>query len=336
MRAEALDREPINAAVLHAVLERRDAVLPSDIAARVGLSEQAVRRELDRLERRGCDIETTRDRGAKLVRTSLAVWSDYLRWRCGQTPDAAARVIEVYRTIGSTQDAARRQAESLGAKARGGVAVAGEQTAGRGRLGRRWVAPPGGCLTFSMVHLAQTGARLSIDRLMFATSIALAETVESLALPATPQVRIKWPNDVLIGERKLAGILVETFATPAGNAAIIGVGLNVGVRENEMPDDIRARATSLSIAGVVVDRLLVLAEAVRAIDTTLIARDDASLVKSWRERSALLQRSVHLRHNGTDIHGQVVDLDPFEGLIVRTRQGQLIHLPAASTTVEAW
>lgn len=140
-----------------------------------------------------------------------------------------------YRQTDSTNTRAR---ELAGDGAPGGTVItAAEQTGGRGRQGRTWTAPTGKALLYSAI------LRPLDDRplLPLAVALAVCETAEELAPAAA--CRIKWPNDVWIGERKLAGVLIETKAQE--NWAVIGVGLNLTVAHEEFPPDLRDTAVSL-------------------------------------------------------------------------------------------
>ena len=154
------------------------------------------------------------------------------RWR-GLTLGAPHRH---FRRTDSTNARARALAEA-GAP-HGTVVTAGEQTAGRGRQGRTWTAPPGKALLYSAVvrPLDQRHALLPL-----AVPLAVCEAAEELA-PGTP-CRVKWPNDVWVEGRKLAGVLIE--ARPQDGWGIIGVGLNLAISPDEFPPDLRDTATSL-------------------------------------------------------------------------------------------
>jgi BirA family biotin operon repressor/biotin-[acetyl-CoA-carboxylase] ligase len=141
-----------------------------------------------------------------------------------------------FRRTDSTNERAKELAT---AGAPGGLVVtADEQTAGRGRRGHAWFAPPGSCLLYSGLLRPYAGAEQPL--LPLAAPIAVCEAAEAVA-PVRCQV--KWPNDVWIEERKVAGVLVE--ARPDQAWAVIGVGLNVAVPEEEFPEELRETATSL-------------------------------------------------------------------------------------------
>ncbi len=285
---------------------------------------------LDRLRQAGCEIEQQPALGLQLDHAGLGVWSDYLQ---RHTP-----LLEVYQQIGSTQDALRRLIESVGIQADGAVTIADIQTAGRGRLGRSWIAPPGSCLLFSRAWVGRASDIAStINRLTFSTAVAVAVGIEQVTGPNL-HINIKWPNDLLIDGRKLAGILVETVNLGQGQlAAMIGVGININIRPEDLtldiPSDVADQLTSLFMCGQSVDRLQVLDSVLQQMNVIYQATDLSTVLDEWRQRSQLIGQEVRLQNNGQLYEGQVVDLDLDEGLILRTETGTLVHLPAATTTI---
>jgi BirA family biotin operon repressor/biotin-[acetyl-CoA-carboxylase] ligase len=174
--------------------------------------------------------------------------------------------------------------------------------------------------------------------------VGLAETVERHLGPRSDHVQIKWPNDLCLNGEKFAGILVEMAPAQRrsedADLAIIGIGLNVNQDPSQLaavkPTEASRGATSIkAYAGRTIARLALLGDAIASLDEYLNEGTAATLVEGWRQRSALLHQDVTLENGGTLISGQVVDLHPHEGLIVRTREGALTHLPAASTTLIA-
>jgi BirA family transcriptional regulator, biotin operon repressor / biotin---[acetyl-CoA-carboxylase] ligase len=326
----------IDTALLRVLLEA-DGYLPAHaLMARLGTDRPGVLHlEMDRLRAAGCELDENPQQGVSLLRAGLGCWADYLR----ATGDRR-RLIEVYRRTTSTQDAARRLIKDRGADADGALVIADDQTAGRGRLGRRWVAPAGSALTFSRIcRTAAPQDAQAVNRLTFATCVGVARALDHWLTPLNLRAEIKWPNDVLVAGKKIAGILVEVVhAGEAGHLAIIGVGLNVGLTPEQLPQDpddpaLRDRVTSLAMLQAGADRLTVLERTARAMDHALDRTDPQALLEHWRTRSTLIGRHVRLGCDGTDYDGEVVDLDPNLGLILRTSTGSLVHLPAATTTV---
>lgn len=193
-----------------------------------------------------------------------------------------------FETTGSTNDVA---AALVGAgHGEGAVVIADRQTAGRGRRGHSWFSPPGAGLYVSVV-LAPGRARIAPDRatamLTLAAGVAIAQAVEQVTGlgPA-----IKWPNDLLVGRRKLAGILAEGVAAPSASglqAVVLGFGVNVGAAS--FPPDLEARVTSLeSELGRAVDRAAVCAHALASLAGVyrrLLDGHFDAILDAWRARA---------------------------------------------------
>lgn len=325
----------IDAPLLDALMRSSGFTRIETLAHQLGQTDAEVRHGLSLLRHAGCDLDEQPNMGVKLIRSGLGSWEDYLRWRLG----SPARTIQIFEQVGSTQDAARRMtwpANRPRPCGSGALVVADAQTAGRGRLGRQWFAPPGKALLFSEIVTGVDGdpAR-AVDRLTFTTAVAVAQAIEAVASPK-PDIRIKWPNDLLVEGRKLAGILVETFRDGGDTVAIVGVGVNTSVEPSDIPAehaDVRGRMTSLSVLGSHVDRLLLLSEIVMRMDA---GRDDTgseAMLAEWRRRGSLFGQEVQLQSNGVVTRCRIEDIDPAEGLIVRTELGTLRHFHAATTTI---
>ncbi len=203
------------------------------------------------------------------------------------------------RVTGSTNDDARQLA-SAGAP-HGTLVTASEQTSGRGRQGRAWTAPAGRALLCSLV--VREPPRL----LSLAAGAAVAEVAGADAL-------LKWPNDVLLSARKVAGILVE--GRPAERWAVLGMGVNVAVRDEDFPSELRGRAGSLGRSPEQVEP--VLAELLAAL-TRWITAPEAEVLDAVRARDALLGRPVSWT-NGAGL-GAGIDADG--RLLVSTGAGEV-------------
>lgn len=208
-----------------------------------------------------------------------------------------------YRLIDSTNERARELA--LAGAPHGTLVTADEQVAGRGRQGRAWTAPPGSGVLMSLVvrDLDERSAALPL-----AAAVAVCEALAPL------DCRIKWPNDVWVERRKLAGILVE--GRPQEGWAIVGIGLNVSTAAKQLPAVLRETATSLRIAGVERDREEVLAALLEALRRRL-GQPPEEVLPAWRERDALRGESVRWR----DGEGRAAGIDETGALIVETDRG---------------
>lgn len=218
----------------------------------------------------------------------------------------------VFSEIDSTNACARALAD-IG-NPQGTVVIADHQTAGRGRLGRRWEAEPRSNLLMSV--LLGPGTELPVWRWTFLLSEATARAVQSATgLP----VETKWPNDLLLGRRKCCGILLESTGTTDRPSWVGGIGLNVN--QQTFPEGFESTATSLRLAtGATHDRTRLFQALMMSIEelhdrSTLDGGDD--MLRSWTERCATFGRSVSVRGGGTHLDGMAVGLSDDGGLIVR-------------------
>ena len=235
-----------------------------------------------------------------------------------ETRIMGSRVIVLERTT-STNDIAWR--EALAGAPEGTVIFAEEQTDGRGRMGRAWHSPPAKGLLMSVLfrpHLnAQQGNLITVM-----SAIAVSQALgDSLDL----QVRIRWPNDIVIKDRKVAGILVEGRSLPRGAAFVLGVGLNVNMRPDEFPPELSETATSLAAElGKAVSRVSVARWMLLALERwyrVLRLGEHGRIAQQWRRLSSTLGRRVMLLEDGREFMGRVLDLSLEDGLIVRLDEG---------------
>jgi BirA family biotin operon repressor/biotin-[acetyl-CoA-carboxylase] ligase len=187
----------------------------------------------------------------------------------------------------STNDRARELA-AAGAP-HGTVVTAAEQTAGRGRQGRTWTAPAGKALLYSALvrPLDQRHALLPL-----AAALAVCEAAEELA-PAGTRCEVKWPNDVQVGGRKLAGVLIE--ARPQDGWGVVGVGLNLTIGSEEFPAELRESAVSLFEPTGATDTGPLASRAASALSRRLadwIEAGPDSVLAAWEDRDALRGREV--------------------------------------------
>jgi len=208
------------------------------------------------------------------------------------------------RLTDSTNERAKALAEA-GAP-HGTLVSADEQSAGRGRQGREWTAPPRSSLLLSLV-LREFGELLPL-----AASVAVAEACEA----AGANCAIKWPNDVWIDGRKVAGILVE--GRPQEGWAVLGIGLNVDTELEQLPPELRETATSLRIAARAPSPEVLLSTLLETLELRL--GDPAERVlEAWAERDALRGRRV--RWEGGE--GTAAGVDASGALLVDTGEGRV-------------
>jgi BirA family biotin operon repressor/biotin-[acetyl-CoA-carboxylase] ligase len=205
------------------------------------------------------------------------------------------------------------------------IVVADHQQAGRGRLDRQWVTPPGAALTFSAVF----------DPVVDPEWWPVVPLVAGLAVARVVDGSLKWPNDVLIGDRKVCGILVERVNTRPP-MVVIGIGINVDQTPEELPVP---TATSLAIEGRGHDRTQLFGQVVHALRAYLgmFARSPNTFVNQYRGRSATLHRDVRVELPGDQtVEGRVTDFDQHGRMLLETADtlltlsaGDVVHVRPA-------
>jgi BirA family biotin operon repressor/biotin-[acetyl-CoA-carboxylase] ligase len=225
-----------------------------------------------------------------------------------------------YRVCDSTNERARELADA-GAPS-GSVVTASEQSAGRGRRGRRWSAPPGTALLYSAIlrPLDPSHALLPL-----AVPLAVCAAIESLA---PVECAVKWPNDVWIDERKVAGVLIEAHPP---DWAVIGVGLNLAVPPDAFPRELRWPATSVG-HGATGEAALA---ALNAGLGEWVGEGDARVLAEFRRRDALAGRNVAWEGAGSDGsgHGRGDGVDERGNLLVTDDGGDTHALGAGEVTL---
>ena len=221
--------------------------------------------------------------------------------------------------VESTNDAAWK--EAVGGAADGTCVFAEEQTAGRGRFGRFWNSPPGDGLYVSIV----LRRRIPAERTQLVTALGAIGVVEAVDETTGLAAAIRFPNDVMIGTKKTAGVLVEArFISSAPDLFVLGIGVNVG--QEKFPSELSEIATSLRIeTGDSVNRTFVARALLESIDRWY-HRFEGPLDpfrRFWKKHSAMLGRRARVREDGKAYIGVVEDVDPIDGLVVRLANGHV-------------
>jgi BirA family biotin operon repressor/biotin-[acetyl-CoA-carboxylase] ligase len=241
-----------------------------------------------------------------------------LEWALARRGGPLPPAIEWHESLVSTND--RLKALARGGAAPWTVVAADRQTGGRGREGRRWLSPAGGLYVSVLLRPRREVAA----RLPLAAGVAVAEAAEEYG--ATPE--LKWPNDVLVAGRKLAGILAEAASSPEGlDWVVLGIGMNLALDEGALPLELRDSATSLAIAtgraprataaaAAVLSRLAVWYDALEAMP--------ARVATAWRDRAvAWWGQQVEVRTAGDAVKGRLVGMDEEGALVLVTDSGRM-------------
>jgi BirA family biotin operon repressor/biotin-[acetyl-CoA-carboxylase] ligase len=245
------------------------------------------------------------------------------------------RPAHVFESLGSTQDEACAEAENGASD--GTLVWALEQTAGRGRMDREWASRRGAGLWFSVV-LKPRGDPNAAALLSLAAGVGIAWALRE---PTAGAVRLKWPNDVLLDGRKLAGVLAEG-ETHDGRIrfVILGVGLNLDPGPDGFPPEIAGQAAALSeVSPGPIDPTTLMAALLRELEAAidLAQAEPERLRQAWLGLSDTIGREVRAELGGGDVTGRAVDLDADGSLVIaladgslrRVRSGEVTHLRPA-------
>jgi BirA family biotin operon repressor/biotin-[acetyl-CoA-carboxylase] ligase len=263
------------------------------------------------------------------------------------------RSVLVYEQTASTNDVAAQCAR--GADSDGLVVFAEEQTAGRGRTGAAWLSRPGESLLFSFVLIDPKAGN---ELLSLACAVGVAEAIGQVG---GRQAGIKWPNDVMLDDRKVAGILVESSRVSQNGSktarascsvprdpsderratsdavrvtTIVGIGVNCHQTRESFPEEIQATATSLDLAGgTTCQRVTVAKRVLTSLDHWIRAaeRSKKQVIETWSRLSTQLNQRIALSYNGKRFTGNCIGVDPENGLILQLDRGGIRMFDAAHT-----
>lgn len=233
-----------------------------------------------------------------------------------------ARVVEVHEALASTQEIARELARA--GTPHGTLVLAAVQTGGRGRLGRSWGSPEGG-LWMSLVLRPRVDASLA-SRFTQTAAVGVAKALWETGVEA----RIKWPNDLLAGGKKICGILAESSAEnarpPAGGRRLDYVVLGVGMNANLDPGDLEVPDREVTTIRSELGRDVNLLDLLRALLSNLDfefgrIEDFGSVLEDWRSLNCTLGEKVRVQRLGEVLEGRAVDLSGEGALLLATRGG---------------
>jgi len=285
-----------------------------EMSQRLKMSRAAIWKHMQDLRSHGYEIAAVPHLGYQLVTCPDKLLGFEIQ--SNLNTKIIGKKIIVLDTVTSTMDEAFR----LGMEncPEGTVVCAESQSKGRGRLGRVWSSPRARGLYFSFV-LRPSLPLNQLAQLTLMSAVALAEAIEGIS-----ELRplIKWPNDILLGNRKLAGILTELRAeSDQVKFVIVGIGLNV----NTSPHQLAAGASSLKVAaGHSFDRTQVFQAILRSLEKwylKLLNHEFDRVMEEWKKRSATLNKRVRITDSNGIIEGQAVDLDEDGALLIRKDNG---------------
>ena len=293
-----------------------------DLAKSLGVTRSAVWKAANALRDLGTPMEAVRNRGYKLPGASEPLAAASIRQRLGRDArERLARLDVAWTTASTNTELVERAYPEQG---RTEVLLAEFQTAGRGRRGRTWLAPPGGAVCLSLNWTFP-----EVPRDAGALSLAVGvSALRALRAQGLTDVRLKWPNDVLIGDRKLGGILIELRAEAGGPACVVvGIGLNVALGGDLLEKIAATGLQAIDLASVVrapISRNALAAGLIESCLAGLLEFGREGLrpfIEEWSAADALRGRELSVQSGDEAIRGLARGIDLSGALLVETPHG---------------
>lgn len=244
-----------------------------------------------------------------------------------KTKRIGAKIL-VYNSTSSTNDIAIEYAKNK--KNNGLVIFSEEQIAGRGRMGTKWISGQADSILCSIVL---TESKCNAELLCLTMAVAVAEAVGKVG---SSEAKIKWPNDIILNGKKVAGILLESELNNSGNTYIVGIGINCHQSKESFPVELQSFATSIDIESrTKCDRISLSKRLLTSIDHWLetAGKNSKDVTQQWRKLSIHLSHRTTLIFNGTKFTGNCTGIDPEKGLILQLDTGGVRMFDAAHTTI---
>ncbi len=308
------------------------AVSGAELSQKLHVSRAAIWARIEELRSLGYEIEASPHRGYRLLGTPDALHADDLISRLGRTR-VIGRDIRVFEETGSTNDVIEKLARD-GVK-EGVVVFAESQTHGRGRLGRKWMSPAKRGLWFSILLRPDLRPQ-EATRLTVASATALRRAIQA---QTSLKPAIKWPNDILVQGRKVAGVLTELSAELDHiKHVILGIGVDVNLNTGDFPAELRRVATSLKAElGRSVARPELAVGILRELDrdyARIGSGQFAALADEWEAHGTTIGQQVVIRMGDRQIRGRAESLGEDGALLVRTEHGHLERIVGGDVALE--
>ncbi|MBI3592241.1 MAG: biotin--[acetyl-CoA-carboxylase] ligase [Nitrospirae bacterium] len=300
-----------------------------DIAHALGITRAAVWKRIALLKKSGYVIETSYSKGYRLIQAPDLSIEEI---RNSLSNHQIGKEIIFLDTTGSTNTVASELA--MKGCTEGTVIIADEQTGGRGRRGRAWISPAGKNLYMSIILKPDISPR-DATMLTLMSAVSCASAVKKLS---TIPVSIKWPNDIMVSDRKLGGILTEIKTDMDRiSYSIIGIGMNINLDIDDLPHDIRPIATSIKHeTGVSQSRTQFAVEILREIGkwySALLTSGKDRIIKEWLQLSSTIGRSVKVTAGDAIFTGTAEGIDDEGILLLRLQDNSIKKISAGDVTI---
>jgi BirA family transcriptional regulator, biotin operon repressor / biotin---[acetyl-CoA-carboxylase] ligase len=305
----------------------------AELSQQLSVSRTAVWARIRELRSLGYDIDASPHQGYRLIASPDLLHADDLLARLGKTL-VIGRDIRVFQETTSTNDVVEKLARD--GVNEGVVVFAEAQTRGRGRLGRKWASPAGKGLWFSVL-LRPELRPVETTQVTVTAATAVRRALSSFT---GLEALIKWPNDILVRGKKVAGILTELRAElDEVKYVILGIGVDVNLNTGDLPAEVRKTASSLKVElGNPVSRPDLAVAILHELDhdyDRLKSKDFAGLGEEWEEHCATLGHNVVIRMGERHFQGRAEALGETGELLLRTEHGHLERIVGGDVTQEA-
>jgi len=301
------------------------------ISNNLSVSRAAIWKHIHKLKEEGYTIESAPKKGYFLSKSSDPITADEIREGLCTKVFGKKNIVYLKET-----DSTNTRAKELAAQGapEGTLIIAEKQTKGRGRRGRSWFSPPGGGIYFSLI-LRPAISPTETPRITLMTAVVLAETLISLM---KLKLRIKWPNDILVNGKKLAGILTEiSTEMDAVNYIVVGLGMNVNTRFENFPSEIKKNATSILIeTGEQFPRVRLIQHYLKLYEQyyDMFKKNNFEpIMKRWKELADIIGKQIKVDVVGKTHIGKVIDVDNDGVLILKDDQGRLQRIFSGDVTL---
>jgi len=294
------------------------------LASELSVSRTAIWKHIKVLKEEGYMIDSSTNIGYSLSETPDTLTPGEIK--AGLKTKVIGKDIKYFKETESTNIIAREIASSVG---EGTIVIAESQTAGRGRMGRKWISPEGGI--WLSIILKPRMEPVYAPRITLMAGVSVAKTMQGFGLPA----KIKWPNDILINGKKVCGILTEIGAeVDIIDYLVVGIGIDANVDTGTFPEEFRDNSTSLEKEmGHKINRVEFVQKLLEEFDAlyTEFQKDEfPHILEEWRNMSATIGQWVKITAQARTIYGEAIGVDNEGALIVETAEGHLEKIVAGN------
>ncbi len=320
-----------NEHIIRLLKEKNDFVSGAEIANTLKVTRTAVWKRINILRGKGYTIEASPAKGYKLIKSPDLSIEEIKASLSGRSKIIGNEII-FFDTINSTNTLAMELAGR--GCSEGTVIIADEQTGGKGRLGRKWLSPSGKNLYMSIILKPAVSPRDATILTLF-SAVACTSAIRKISsIPAS----IKWPNDIMVSDRKLGGILTEIKADMDRIFhAVIGIGININIEADDMPDEIKAIATSIkNETGDVLSRTKVAVEILREMDrwySILLSSGKKPIIEEWLRLSSTIGKAVRVTIGDKVFTGIAGNIDDEGMLMLKLPDNTVKKISAGDVTI---